>query len=316
MQATHGALAAGGDVKGLILKAAIELVEAEKGLLISREDEDGDGAPRRGARPRLRARSVRTARSRSASGARSWPGTRSCARTIRACRGHRGDRGRRGDRHARRDPALPARPLPRGDRLRQPRGRLRGRRRRDAAGARRSRRCRPPPRPPGVRAARRAPLRRAGAHRGGRRARPRAAPRDVRAGRARRPARGGARVRRPHGATWSITATLLRAVGYARAAHAAVALARPADGRGAVADRAAPAAGLQRAHPGARAARRRGRRALPPRALRRHRLPRRPRGPGHPAGGTGARRPGGVRRDDPRASVPRAVVTGAGVPGR
>jgi GGDEF domain-containing protein len=44
LQATHGAVAAGGDVKGLILKAAIELVEAEKGLLISREDEDGDGA--------------------------------------------------------------------------------------------------------------------------------------------------------------------------------------------------------------------------------------------------------------------------------
>jgi HD-GYP domain-containing protein (c-di-GMP phosphodiesterase class II) len=44
MQATHGTLAEGGDVKGLILKAAIELVEAEKGLLISREDEDGDGA--------------------------------------------------------------------------------------------------------------------------------------------------------------------------------------------------------------------------------------------------------------------------------
>ena len=31
-------------MKGLILKAAIELVEAEKGLLISREDDDGDGA--------------------------------------------------------------------------------------------------------------------------------------------------------------------------------------------------------------------------------------------------------------------------------
>ena len=44
MQTTHGTLAEGGDVKGLILKAAIELVEAEKGLLISREDDDGDGA--------------------------------------------------------------------------------------------------------------------------------------------------------------------------------------------------------------------------------------------------------------------------------
>ena len=44
MQATHGTLVEGGDVKGLILKAAIELVEAEKGLLISREDDDADGA--------------------------------------------------------------------------------------------------------------------------------------------------------------------------------------------------------------------------------------------------------------------------------
>ena len=44
MQPTHGALAEGGDVKGLILEAAIGLVEAEKGLLISREDDDGDGA--------------------------------------------------------------------------------------------------------------------------------------------------------------------------------------------------------------------------------------------------------------------------------
>ena len=44
MQATHGTLVEGGDVKALILKAAIELVEAEKGLLISREDDDGDGA--------------------------------------------------------------------------------------------------------------------------------------------------------------------------------------------------------------------------------------------------------------------------------
>jgi HD-GYP domain-containing protein (c-di-GMP phosphodiesterase class II) len=33
----------GGDVRELILAAAMQLVEAEKGLLISREDEDGDG---------------------------------------------------------------------------------------------------------------------------------------------------------------------------------------------------------------------------------------------------------------------------------
>jgi GGDEF domain-containing protein len=33
----------GGDVRALILKAAIELVEAEKGLLVSRQDDDGDG---------------------------------------------------------------------------------------------------------------------------------------------------------------------------------------------------------------------------------------------------------------------------------
>jgi len=36
--------AEGNDLQTLILRAAIELVEAEKGLLISREDEDGDGA--------------------------------------------------------------------------------------------------------------------------------------------------------------------------------------------------------------------------------------------------------------------------------
>ena len=34
----------GGDVRALILKTAIELVEAEKGLLVSRQDDDGDGA--------------------------------------------------------------------------------------------------------------------------------------------------------------------------------------------------------------------------------------------------------------------------------
>ena len=44
MQPIHGTIAEDGDVKGLILEAAIRLVEAEKGLLISREDEDGDGA--------------------------------------------------------------------------------------------------------------------------------------------------------------------------------------------------------------------------------------------------------------------------------
>jgi HD-GYP domain-containing protein (c-di-GMP phosphodiesterase class II)/GGDEF domain-containing protein len=44
MQPAHATHADGGDVKGLILKAAIGLVEAEKGLLISREDVDGDGA--------------------------------------------------------------------------------------------------------------------------------------------------------------------------------------------------------------------------------------------------------------------------------
>jgi len=44
MHATHGTLGDGGDVRALILEAAIRLVEAEKGLLVSREDEDGDGS--------------------------------------------------------------------------------------------------------------------------------------------------------------------------------------------------------------------------------------------------------------------------------
>jgi hypothetical protein len=44
MQASRGMLGRGEDAKSLILEAAIKLVEAEKGLLISREDEDGDGA--------------------------------------------------------------------------------------------------------------------------------------------------------------------------------------------------------------------------------------------------------------------------------
>jgi GGDEF domain-containing protein len=45
MQATtHGGRADGGNVQALILEAAIQLVDAEKGLLISREDADGDGS--------------------------------------------------------------------------------------------------------------------------------------------------------------------------------------------------------------------------------------------------------------------------------
>jgi HD-GYP domain-containing protein (c-di-GMP phosphodiesterase class II) len=44
MQATHGMLGEGGDVEALILAAAIQLVEAERGLLISRADDDGDGS--------------------------------------------------------------------------------------------------------------------------------------------------------------------------------------------------------------------------------------------------------------------------------
>jgi len=44
MQATHGMLGEGGDAEALILAAAIQLVEAERGLLISRADDDGDGS--------------------------------------------------------------------------------------------------------------------------------------------------------------------------------------------------------------------------------------------------------------------------------
>jgi HD-GYP domain-containing protein (c-di-GMP phosphodiesterase class II)/GGDEF domain-containing protein len=39
----RGALAEGADVRDLVLRAAIQLVEAEKGLLLSREDSDSDG---------------------------------------------------------------------------------------------------------------------------------------------------------------------------------------------------------------------------------------------------------------------------------
>jgi HD-GYP domain-containing protein (c-di-GMP phosphodiesterase class II) len=41
--ATHGSLAEHADVRDLVLRAAIELVGAEKGLLLSREDVDSDG---------------------------------------------------------------------------------------------------------------------------------------------------------------------------------------------------------------------------------------------------------------------------------
>jgi GGDEF domain-containing protein len=41
---THDMHAPDGDAEDMILKAAIQLVEAEKGMLISREDEDGDGS--------------------------------------------------------------------------------------------------------------------------------------------------------------------------------------------------------------------------------------------------------------------------------
>ena len=44
MPGTRGEEGNGGDVRALILKTAIELVEAEKGLLVSRQDDDGDGA--------------------------------------------------------------------------------------------------------------------------------------------------------------------------------------------------------------------------------------------------------------------------------
>jgi diguanylate cyclase (GGDEF)-like protein len=39
-----GRLAGQGDVRAIVLQAAIQLVEAEKGILLSREDADGDGA--------------------------------------------------------------------------------------------------------------------------------------------------------------------------------------------------------------------------------------------------------------------------------
>jgi len=44
MQPTQGMPGEGDEVHALILKAAIQLVDAEKGLLVSREDDDGDGS--------------------------------------------------------------------------------------------------------------------------------------------------------------------------------------------------------------------------------------------------------------------------------
>jgi HD-GYP domain-containing protein (c-di-GMP phosphodiesterase class II) len=43
LQELHGRSSERGDVIELVLKAAIQLVDAEKGLLLTREDEDGDG---------------------------------------------------------------------------------------------------------------------------------------------------------------------------------------------------------------------------------------------------------------------------------
>jgi len=43
LQQEHGVLAGSQDVRALVLRAAIELVGAQKGILISRTDEDGDG---------------------------------------------------------------------------------------------------------------------------------------------------------------------------------------------------------------------------------------------------------------------------------
>jgi HD-GYP domain-containing protein (c-di-GMP phosphodiesterase class II) len=43
LQELHGRSSGGGEVLELVLKAAIQLVEAEKGLLLTREDEDADG---------------------------------------------------------------------------------------------------------------------------------------------------------------------------------------------------------------------------------------------------------------------------------
>jgi diguanylate cyclase (GGDEF)-like protein len=41
----HGALGDVSDIRQLVLRMAVVLVEAEKGILLSREDEDGDGSP-------------------------------------------------------------------------------------------------------------------------------------------------------------------------------------------------------------------------------------------------------------------------------
>ena len=140
LQATRGASRRRDDVRSSCSGGDRARRGREGPARVPRADEDGDGDARRRLRARLRARPRRTAPWPSGSRAPCSPATRSCATTIRREPGDdRGDAGRPRDRRARRHPAVPARPLPRRHRLRQPARRLRRGRRRAAAGAGRPR---------------------------------------------------------------------------------------------------------------------------------------------------------------------------------
>ena len=131
------------DVGALILRAAIELVEAEKGLLIGPEPTPTRTAISTSWLAQGFEHDPRgTALWRSDSLAPCSRGTRSSAKTSLRGPGV-APSPRAADAEidgAGRDSGVPARPLPRRDRVREPTWRVRGCRRRPAAGARRSRR--------------------------------------------------------------------------------------------------------------------------------------------------------------------------------
>ena len=114
------------DVHALVLRAAIELVQAEKGLLVSRSDADADGEL-----DVVLARGFDRDPKHSAVAQRFARAVLARDEIIREDDPRRpadteGTAGGPGDRLARGHPGLPARPVPRRDRVRQPARRLRG----------------------------------------------------------------------------------------------------------------------------------------------------------------------------------------------
>ena len=125
------------DVALLILQAAIELVGADRGMLLSREDGDRDGAL-----DVVAAEGFEHDPSTSAVAQRFARQVLALDEIVRedapARRRRRAHARRQGDRVARRRSGLPARSIQWRDRVREPSRRVRGRRRRRAARARRS----------------------------------------------------------------------------------------------------------------------------------------------------------------------------------